>query len=347
MPLKSALNKNAINNKRPGLNNVLARVISATFLLISATVSVPTVAEELVGNVADFGNAELKNWSQIYVDIAMGLGQYLPGDTLTTQVRPFARSIREVSQNIADFHVPLICSEKFNKDLPYDFASEPLGPIDFSLYTRKDRPLTKQDLMQARYELTELHLNPLDQFTQQQKIQLKAIPGSFTTQNGLVAAAEKALKQPLSEEQKQALTMAAFPYHIETDRIHTKLLQAHPVHPYTSVKSSIRKLVAGRIDGFISSSIASEYVMTTEHLENKVSKEFYEEYYVCFVIAKNTRGGSFDRKLSNAIAQFKASGEYDILIADFVRKLSETTDRIKKTDEYDSSSEDAERQDTK
>ncbi len=298
---------------------LFARKLKA-LTLISALLlaNVPLAAKELIGNVPDFDGEQLNEWSQLYIDLLAGLDKYLPDDTVTAHVRPFARSIREVTQGISDFHIPLICGDALKNDLQFDFATETLSPIVFALYTKKDGPLTKQDLTNASYQLTKNRIETLTGFTHNQLALLKDVTRVFPSAEELLAAVSATLKAhadptlgaTLNTDQRRELLLAAYPYHIEADRIHVGLFQTPPIYPSTSIQSSLRKLVAGRIDGFIFSALAVEHVIEAEQLDSNLSRSLYEIFNTCFVITKNARGSDFDRKFSKAILNLKRSGDY-------------------------------------
>ncbi len=306
--------------KHSGLPNLLTRKLK-TFAIVTmlfvSNAMVPLSAKELVGNVPDFDGERLNEWSQLYVDLLTDLDKFLPDDTITAHVRPFARSIREVTQGISDFHIPLICGDAIKNDLQFDFATETLPPIVFALYTQKGHHLSKQAIINAPYQLTNERINTLTSFTPNHLALLKDITKAFASAEELLAAVSTTFKAQadttLNTAQRRELLLAAYPYHIEADRIHMGLFQAPPIYPSTSIQSSLRKLVAGRIDGFIFSAVAAEHIIEEEQLGSKLSRNLFDIFNTCFVIAKDVRGTEFDRKFSKAIASYKRSGEYNRL----------------------------------
>lgn len=89
----------------------------------------------------------------VLVDLVKMMNNYYPG-TIKIEVAPFARSIANVIEGRADFHIP--CLRTSNLDLsklPYDFVPEEIGKVAFVLYTNTDKKeLDMKNLSQYNLE---------------------------------------------------------------------------------------------------------------------------------------------------------------------------------------------------
>jgi polar amino acid transport system substrate-binding protein len=86
-----------------------------------------------------------------YVELVRALDR-LTGSRTQIEVVPFKRSILNLIEGRADFHIPLI--EPPNTDiskLPYAFSTQTLFQVAFVLYTHKDKPLDTAHL--GKYEI--------------------------------------------------------------------------------------------------------------------------------------------------------------------------------------------------
>lgn len=86
------------------------------------------------------------NLTGAYVDFIRALDKVTHSQTNIVVV-PFKRSIKNLLDGKADFHIPLIEIPDLNQDdLPYAFSSETLFKVAFVLYTHKNRPLDINNL---------------------------------------------------------------------------------------------------------------------------------------------------------------------------------------------------------
>jgi len=76
--------------------------------------------------------------------------QYTQGD-IEINVYPMARSLNNLITGKVDFHLPMINSPYINiNDLPYRFATEPMGTVCFVIYSHKSKALTKEDILNVK-----------------------------------------------------------------------------------------------------------------------------------------------------------------------------------------------------
>jgi len=101
-------------------------------------------------------------------------------------------------------------------------------------------------------------------------------------------------------------------YKLETDRAHTQYFP-FPIEPSANLESSLKKLDAGRIDGFIFADFASDPIIKQNSLKN-IHRSLYKVFDVKIILQKGARGGEVDKLLSSAIQSLRKKGEYDKLI---------------------------------
>lgn len=97
-------------------------------------------------------------------------------------------------------------------------------------------------------------------------------------------------------------------YKLETDRAHTQYFPFH-VEPSSSIESSLKKVDAGRIDGFIFADNASDPIVKQENLKN-IKRTLYKVFDVKIILPKGGRGGETDKLLTAAIQSLRKKGIY-------------------------------------
>jgi len=82
------------------------------------------------------------------------------GHSISIDVYPFARSIDNVINNRADFHIPLIKNDIIPVDaLPYAYSSETIFQVNFVLYTRKTSKVNNKNLSNYKVETDRAHID--------------------------------------------------------------------------------------------------------------------------------------------------------------------------------------------
>jgi polar amino acid transport system substrate-binding protein len=100
---------------------------------------------------------------------------------------------------------------------------------------------------------------------------------------------------------------------LETDRAHINYFE-FPIKPSAGIENSLKKVNAGRIDGFIFADFATDPVLKKLNLKN-IKRQLFKRYDVKMVLKKGGRGGEVDKLLSEAIAKLKKSGEFDKIMS--------------------------------
>jgi polar amino acid transport system substrate-binding protein len=113
----------------------------------------------------------------------------------------------------------------------------------------------------------------------------------------------------LYENKNKPLNMDALQgYTIETDVAHTNYFP-FPTVASSCLDCSLKKVDAGRIDGFIFADFASDPLIKENNLKN-IRRRLYRVFDVKIVLPKGARGGELDAKLSRAIEDMSARGDY-------------------------------------
>lgn len=100
---------------------------------------------------------------------------------------------------------------------------------------------------------------------------------------------------------------SASKHKVETEAAHTNYF-TFPIAPSTNIEGSLKKVDAGRLDGFIFADMASDPIVRQNKLAN-LKRQLYKRFDVKIVLPKGARGGPTDKFLSENIAKLVKSGE--------------------------------------
>lgn len=292
----------------PRIKPLIANVSLLCFMTLCCAVD----AQDLTVSIPNLGDNTTASRSNFYMQLAEGLDELYEDGHIIIRIRPFSRSVREVTQGLSDIHLPLICSD--TRSYPYfDFTSETISQVTFGLYSHKENKITTQALRDARYQLKAGHIATLSpNFTKAEKQKLKRLNQSFANKKDFLSAVVSTLEHPLSPALEKELLVAAFPFNIETDRLHTDYIDT-PAHASTSMTSSLKKLASQRIDGYIFAVITVENLIKSNQLDDQFNRDLYRNYNICMVIKKNSQGGLIDQKISKAMRAYKSTEQYQTL----------------------------------
>lgn len=96
---------------------------------------------------------------------------------------------------------------------------------------------------------------------------------------------------------------------IETDNAHIGYIK-EKTGGSNSLKNSLKKVDAGRLDGFIFADFACDPLVKANALKN-LKRTLYHRFDVKIVLPKGGNGGPVDAFLTDAIGKLKANGEFD------------------------------------
>jgi polar amino acid transport system substrate-binding protein len=102
-------------------------------------------------------------------------------------------------------------------------------------------------------------------------------------------------------------------YKIETDFAHTGVFP-FPTIGSGDIGASLRKVDAGRIDGFILDEYSTDKQLIAGGFKN-ISRKLYGWMDVCFVLPKGSKGGPLDQALTRAVEAAKNNQGYRDAIA--------------------------------
>ncbi|MDY6906076.1 MAG: transporter substrate-binding domain-containing protein [Thermodesulfobacteriota bacterium] len=172
------------------------------------------------------------------------------GNRVDIKVYPFKRSLQNVIENKADFHIPFIKSPyKPEAQLPFDYSTASLFDVNFVLYTNKDKPINTNNLAQ---------------------------------------------------------------YTITTDAAHVELFDFN-IKPDYQIESSLKKLSAGRIDGYIFADSEADPVLKKLGLKN-IKRQLYKVYDVHAVLPKGQKGKAADQMLTKGMTIVRQNGKWKKII---------------------------------
>ncbi|HCY86010.1 MAG TPA: hypothetical protein DHV36_12815 [Desulfobacteraceae bacterium] len=134
-----------------------------TILFISIIMQIPPVlAADFKVSLAKMPVYAESSEKGVLVDFTKALAK-VSGKDIEFSVVPFARSMNNVVSGRADFHMPLIAVPNINMEtLDYDYSTETIFHVNFVMYTKKGRNVTKEALPTAKVETDLAHVNYFD-----------------------------------------------------------------------------------------------------------------------------------------------------------------------------------------
>ena len=228
---------------------MLAMVVSVTVASVMLS-AVPVRAAELKASLPKTPVYAESTDKGVLVDLTKAMAK-TSGKDIEIQVVPFNRSMHDVMDGKADFHMPLIKPEKVDETkLGYAHSKETIFHVNFVLYTNKDKPIDKSKLKD---------------------------------------------------------------YKIETDLAHVSYFD-FPIKGSTRIDSSLKKVNAGRIDGFIYADFASDPIVKKEGMKN-IHRELYKVFDVKIILPKGEKGKATDAFLTETIEKMRADGSFDKIMS--------------------------------
>jgi polar amino acid transport system substrate-binding protein len=104
---------------------------------------------------------------------------------------------------------------------------------------------------------------------------------------------------------------------IETSAAHTRYFQ-FKITGSSCFECSLKKVDAGRIDGFIFAMWESDSLVKKNNLKN-IKRELYQMFDVRAILPKGQRGGATDKYLTEGVAKLTASGDYAKLMGPLLK----------------------------
>jgi hypothetical protein len=234
-------------------------------------------------------------------------------DKMTVAEFPFPRSVSNVIEGKAHAHMPVIAPERDDSDAfkHFRFSSEEYGRVFFVIYSRREKPITANDLAQAKYVLRTRALKSA-QFRAVAEKLAPLLDKQF--ENG--ASFKKALKAKLSQEEfekySEDLALRAFPYNIHALNTIKGSLYDFPVTPQPTVEIPLKMLGRGRIDAYVMAQDDCDRVIKDLKLKN-IHRSPYKSYSLRFIIPTGEQGEKTDRALTKALNKMKSLGPLPVV----------------------------------
>ena len=101
---------------------------------------------DLVASLAQIPGLADSPGKGAFVDIVKAIAEVYPGK-IKIEVFPFERSIKNVLEGRADFHIPILRNPANSAlNLPYRYATEKTGSVPIVIYSNKDKIITKKTI---------------------------------------------------------------------------------------------------------------------------------------------------------------------------------------------------------
>ena len=87
----------------------------------------------------------------VFVDLIKAIDEVYTEGKIEINVYPFARSVMNIVNGIADFQMPMMGNPVIPiEKLPYRYASEKMGKVVFVIYSHRDSPISKEMIEKAQ-----------------------------------------------------------------------------------------------------------------------------------------------------------------------------------------------------
>lgn len=262
------------------------------------SLAAPLLAEERwVVAVAELPMLAERDGKGLLLAQLRALDRQLEGVSLELRVLPFARTLLLVRQGQADIQIPYVGLPQAPAGLRY--GAEALGQVSFALYSRREQPLTREMLLAPRWRLSEQGLAASGLSVQQQASLAPLLGRSWRLEQLQVVVGKHAELEAL-----------AYPYRVETDRAHAEVL-GFPALPSNTVRSSLERLMRGRIQGYVLAPINVEPEIDRLGLRDQLQAVAFADYQARWLVADSERGTAVAQRFSEALRTLKESGELD------------------------------------
>lgn len=278
-------------------------------LMLLANVPSANAEERWVVTVAELPGLAQTDGSGALLKLLSTLDNRLPDVTLDLRVVPFARSLMLVQQGQADLQIPYV-GHLLTMPAGLNYGGEPLSEVRFALYTRREQSLEADDILDERWHLSDEGLASLG-LGKHQRTRLLPMFGKSWRLDQL-----SAMVGP-----EDGLAALAYPYRAETDRAHVDVL-GFPALASNNVESSLRKLVMGRIDGYVLAPVIVEPEINRLGLRDQLRGVFFADYVAKWLVADSVRGHAIARRFSSALRGMKEDGEFAAITGPLQQQLN-------------------------
>ena len=143
---------------RLGKLPVMVAVAIASLMLLA----LPVGASDMKASLAKMPVYAVTADKGVLVDLTKAMAK-TSGKAIEIQVVPFNKSMHDLMDGKADFHMPLIKPENVDEaKLNYANSKETIFHVNFVLYTNKNKPIDKSKLKDYRIETDLAHVGYFD-----------------------------------------------------------------------------------------------------------------------------------------------------------------------------------------
>lgn len=137
-------------------DNAMREVTNRHLCVWMLILLVPCVAyglggsNDLIASLAELPGLADSPEKGAFVEIVKAIDTVYTDGSITISLFPFARSVHNIIDGEADFHIPSIRNPDIDQTLfPYRIVTEKMGTVCFVIYSHREKPLTKQMLDDA------------------------------------------------------------------------------------------------------------------------------------------------------------------------------------------------------
>jgi polar amino acid transport system substrate-binding protein len=107
-------------------------------------------SNDLIASLAELPGLAESPQEGAFVEVAKAIDTVYTDGRITVRLFPFSRSVNNIIEGKADFHIPSIRNADIDQThFPYRMVTEKIGTVCFVIYSHREQPLTKQMLDDA------------------------------------------------------------------------------------------------------------------------------------------------------------------------------------------------------
>ncbi|MDC0661515.1 hypothetical protein [Marinobacter sp. SS21] len=145
-------NSPTLNAKAPRQHQPVSAIVSALAQgLVLSLVMVQAWAQDLRASVAYIPTLAESPTEGPFIELVNAIDEVYSAGTISIEVFPFARSIQNVTSDMADFHLPMLRSPHYSdQGRPFRLMNKPMGQVCLVLYSHVDMRLRPQQLYRVK-----------------------------------------------------------------------------------------------------------------------------------------------------------------------------------------------------
>ncbi|MBN1980083.1 MAG: hypothetical protein JW795_01020 [Chitinivibrionales bacterium] len=124
--------------------------LPGVFLILAFGIGAMTWCRDLKASVGHIPVLAETPEKGTFIELIKAIDEVYTEGKIIINVYPFPRSVANVIEGLADFHIPLVSDPHVNMDtMPYRFATKPMGTVCIVLYTNINKKITKDMILNA------------------------------------------------------------------------------------------------------------------------------------------------------------------------------------------------------